>query len=52
MSLQWPRQLNAPLAEVDPQLYDIIEKEKNRQFKVGLMSVPSSLPAIVTHISL
>jgi hypothetical protein len=32
---QWPKVLNAPLAEVDPELYDIIEKEKNRQFKVG-----------------
>ncbi|KAK9832119.1 hypothetical protein WJX74_010960 [Apatococcus lobatus] len=36
----WPRQLNAPLAEVDPQLYDIIEKEKNRQYK-GLELIPS-----------
>lgn len=26
--------LNAPLADVDPELYDIIEREKNRQFKV------------------
>jgi hypothetical protein len=26
--------LNLPLAEVDPELFDIIEKEKNRQFKV------------------
>ena len=33
-SLQWPRVLNAPLEEVDPQLYDIIEHEKNRQWKV------------------
>jgi hypothetical protein len=32
--LQWPKVLNAPLAEVDPELYDIIEKEKNRQCKV------------------
>lgn len=32
--LQWPKQLNASLEEVDPELYDIIEKEKNRQFKV------------------
>ena len=31
---QWPKVLNAPLADVDPDLYDIIEKEKNRQFKV------------------
>lgn len=31
---QWPKQLNASLEEVDPELYDIIEKEKNRQFKV------------------
>lgn len=26
--------LNAPLSEVDPELVDIIEKEKNRQYKV------------------
>ncbi|GIL55367.1 hypothetical protein Vafri_10920 [Volvox africanus] len=36
----WPKVLNAPLAEVDPDLYDIIEKEKNRQFK-GLELIPS-----------
>ena len=33
-ALQWPQQLNASLEEVDPDLYDIIEKEKNRQYKV------------------
>lgn len=32
---QWPKVLNASLAEVDPELFDIIEKEKNRQYKVG-----------------
>jgi hypothetical protein len=32
---QWPKVLNAPLANVDPELFDIIEKEKNRQYKVG-----------------
>ena len=32
---QWPKMCNAPLSEVDPQLYDIIEKEKNRQWKVS-----------------
>lgn len=31
--LQWPKVLNAPLSEVDPELFDIIEKEKNRQYK-------------------
>ena len=30
---QWPKLLNAPLAEVDPEVTDIIEKEKNRQWK-------------------
>ncbi len=34
LHMQWPKVLNAPLAEVDPELYDIIEKEKNRQCKV------------------
>ncbi len=31
--MQWPKRLNAPLSEVDPELVDIIEKEKNRQWK-------------------
>ena len=31
---QWPKVLNASLLEVDPELFDIIEKEKNRQLKV------------------
>jgi hypothetical protein len=31
----WPKLLNASLAEVDPVLVDIIEKEKNRQWKVS-----------------
>ena len=34
MWLQWPKVLNAPLSEVDPELDDIIEHEKNRQWKV------------------
>lgn len=32
--LQWPKQLNAPLEEVDPEIADIIEHEKARQWKV------------------
>ncbi|WIA20010.1 hypothetical protein OEZ85_005881 [Tetradesmus obliquus] len=36
----WPKVLNAPLAEMDPELFDIIEKEKNRQCK-GLELIPS-----------
>jgi glycine hydroxymethyltransferase len=32
--VQWPQALNKHLHEVDPELYDIIEKEKNRQWKV------------------
>jgi glycine hydroxymethyltransferase len=32
--------LNTGLAEVDPELYDIIEHEKNRQYK-GLELIPS-----------
>lgn len=31
---QWPKQLNAPLEEVDPEIADIIEHEKARQWKV------------------
>ncbi|GBF93403.1 serine hydroxymethyltransferase [Raphidocelis subcapitata] len=36
----WPKVLNKSLLEVDPELHDIIEKEKNRQFK-GLELIPS-----------
>lgn len=36
----WPKVLNAPLAEVDPELLDIIEHEKHRQWK-GLELIPS-----------
>jgi hypothetical protein len=32
--MQWPKQLNASLEEVDPQIADIIELEKARQWKV------------------
>ena len=32
--LQWPKQLNAPLEAVDPEIADIIEHEKARQWKV------------------
>jgi hypothetical protein len=38
VGLQWPKVLNAPLSEVDPELYDIIEHEKNRQYKVRFWS--------------
>eukprot|EP00210_Caulerpa_lentillifera_P009090 g8671.t1 len=37
---RWVTKLNAPLSEVDPELSDIIEKEKNRQYK-GLELIPS-----------
>jgi hypothetical protein len=36
---QWPKVLNDSLASIDPELMDIIEKEKNRQFKVGVTAV-------------
>jgi glycine hydroxymethyltransferase len=36
----WPKAINAPLSEVDPELVDIIEREKNRQYK-GLELIPS-----------
>ncbi|KAK9838173.1 hypothetical protein WJX81_006582 [Elliptochloris bilobata] len=39
-TVTWPKLLNAPLAEVDPEVTDIIEKEKNRQWK-GLELIPS-----------
>lgn len=39
MCLQWPKQLNAPLEVVDPEIADIIELEKARQWKVSLGSL-------------
>ncbi|KAL0872316.1 hypothetical protein Bca101_022021 [Brassica carinata] len=36
----WPKQLNASLEEVDPEIADIIEHEKARQWK-GLELIPS-----------
>ncbi|KAL8547602.1 hypothetical protein ACS0TY_007067 [Phlomoides rotata] len=37
--VSWPKQLNAPLEVVDPEIADIIEHEKARQWKVyALMS--------------
>ncbi|KAK9949305.1 hypothetical protein M0R45_004837 [Rubus argutus] len=36
----WPKQLNAPLETVDPEIADIIEHEKARQWK-GLKLIPS-----------
>lgn len=36
----WPKQLNSPLEEVDPEITKIIELEKNRQWK-GLELIPS-----------
>ena len=32
--LQWIHQLNAPLEKIDPEIADIIELEKARQWKV------------------
>lgn len=32
---QWINQLNAPLEEIDPEISDIIELEKARQWKVS-----------------
>lgn len=36
---QWTKQLNAPLEEVDPEIADIIEHEKVRQWKVPVSSI-------------
>lgn len=33
-SEQWVKQLNADISELDPEISDIIEHEKNRQWKV------------------
>lgn len=42
--LQWPKQLNAPLEEVDPEINDIIEHEKARQWKVRAYGVHLDIP--------
>lgn len=34
LCMQWPQLLNKGLEEVDPELFDIIEHEKCRQYKV------------------
>ena len=39
---KWAAQLNASLKDVDPELFDIIEHEKNRQYK-GLQLIPSEV---------
>ncbi|KAH7566792.1 hypothetical protein ACOSP7_023450 [Xanthoceras sorbifolium] len=39
-SVTWPKQLNAPLEAVDPEIANIIELEKARQWK-GLELIPS-----------
>lgn len=36
---QWPKQLNAPLEEVDPEIANIIELEKARQWKVIFLQI-------------
>jgi glycine hydroxymethyltransferase len=36
----WHKQLNAPLEEIDPEIFDIIEREKNRQCR-GIQLIPS-----------
>jgi hypothetical protein len=41
-ALQWPKLLNAPLSEVDPELEDIIEHEKNRQWKARMLPYSES----------
>jgi glycine hydroxymethyltransferase len=38
--ISWPKQLNADISEIDPEIVDIIEHEKNRQWK-GLELIPS-----------
>jgi Serine hydroxymethyltransferase len=43
--LQWPQALNKHLEEVDPELFTIIEKEKNRQWKVRAAALASQLHA-------
>lgn len=49
---QWPKLLNAPLSQVDPELEDIIEHEKNRQWKVLFLPTPlRCLPLLLVRNS-
>jgi hypothetical protein len=49
--VQWPQLLNKGLKEVDPELYDIIEHEKNRQYKVRtLLSTPDCVGFAICSI--
>jgi hypothetical protein len=50
--VQWPKLLNAGLEEVDPELYDIIEHEKNRQYKVCSASQATCVCWRVVHVSI
>jgi hypothetical protein len=48
--MQWPKQLNSSLEEVDPEIADIIELEKARQWKVYIgFSVSSYSYVICFH---
>ena len=48
--VQWPKVLNAPLSEVDPELEDIIEHEKNRQWKVRVQDTLVFALHITNHV--
>lgn len=50
--LQWPKQLNAPLEVVDPEIADIIEHEKARQWKVLSLFSCILLPIMVYNMVL
>lgn len=47
LPLQWPKVLNAPLSEIDPELEDIIEHEKNRQWKVCVCAHRNSIQSAI-----
>lgn len=47
---QWPKQLNASLEVVDPEIADIIEREKARQWKV--LSYPFLFISLLNWIDL
>lgn len=46
----WPKQLNAPLEVVDPEIADIIELEKARQWK-GLELILRELHLLISDAS-
>jgi len=50
---QWPKQLNTDISEIDPEIVYIIERQKNRQWKVLYTLLHCSLQGLgLSHVYL